>query len=326
MRVSALARTALLVAAGRGRRRRRPRRRPPRQGTAHRSPRRSSSPRRATRRRWRSSFGVHRALDTTGAMLGPLLAFLALWAVPDDYRLVFVISLAAAVIGVALLALLVPDLRPAAQPRSDGQRSTRAHRPARPARRAGVRPSRRGRRAARAADPQRRLHLPGAPGPQRPGGHVVPAAVRRHQPRLPRAGRPVRTGRRPARPWPGDGRSATSSSSAPTCAPPGLRGRCSSRAVCLLLLGAFYASTDGVLAAAAASRWCDPRCAAARSPPPSRPWRSPGWRPPWSSAWSWTAGRARVARGPRSWPWPARRCAVPLALAGCCHGRRRPGR
>jgi MFS family permease len=59
------------------------------------------------------AFGVHRALDTTGAMLGPLLAFLALWAVPDDYRLVFVISLAAAVIGVALLALFVPDLRPA---------------------------------------------------------------------------------------------------------------------------------------------------------------------------------------------------------------------
>ena len=58
------------------------------------------------------SFGVHRALDTTGAMLGPLLAFVALWAVPRDYRLVFVISLAAAVIGVALLALLVPDLRP----------------------------------------------------------------------------------------------------------------------------------------------------------------------------------------------------------------------
>ncbi|SDP73951.1 Sugar phosphate permease [Pedococcus dokdonensis] len=58
------------------------------------------------------SFGVHRALDTTGAMLGPLIAFVALWAVPEDYRLVFVISLAAAVIGVALLALLVPDLRP----------------------------------------------------------------------------------------------------------------------------------------------------------------------------------------------------------------------
>lgn len=66
-----------------------------------------------------SAFGVHRALDTTGAMLGPLLAFVALWAVPDDYRLVFVISLAAAVVGVALLALLVPDLRPGRQGRTE---------------------------------------------------------------------------------------------------------------------------------------------------------------------------------------------------------------
>lgn len=65
------------------------------------------------------SFGVHRALDTTGAMLGPLIAFVALWAVPDDFRLVFVISLAAAVIGVALLALLVPDLRPQREARPD---------------------------------------------------------------------------------------------------------------------------------------------------------------------------------------------------------------
>jgi MFS family permease len=70
------------------------------------------------------SFGVHRALDTTGAMLGPLLAFLALWAVPEDYRLVFVISLAAAVIGVALLALLVPDLRPARDTRTATQTTT----------------------------------------------------------------------------------------------------------------------------------------------------------------------------------------------------------
>ena len=65
------------------------------------------------------SFGVHRALDTTGAMLGPLIAFVALWAVPDDFRLVFVISLAAAVIGVALLALLVPDLRPQREASTD---------------------------------------------------------------------------------------------------------------------------------------------------------------------------------------------------------------
>jgi MFS family permease len=58
------------------------------------------------------AFGVHRALDTTGAAIGPLMAFSILWAVPDDYRAVFIASLAAALFGVALLALMVPDLRP----------------------------------------------------------------------------------------------------------------------------------------------------------------------------------------------------------------------
>lgn len=58
------------------------------------------------------AFGVHRALDTTGAAIGPLLAFAILWLVPGDYSAVFVASLAAAVVGLALLLLLVPDLRP----------------------------------------------------------------------------------------------------------------------------------------------------------------------------------------------------------------------
>lgn len=58
------------------------------------------------------AFGVHRALDTTGAAIGPLLAFAILWLVPGDYTAVFVASLAAAVMGLALLLLLVPDLRP----------------------------------------------------------------------------------------------------------------------------------------------------------------------------------------------------------------------
>jgi len=58
------------------------------------------------------AFGVHRALDTVGALLGPLLAFWILWVVPNDYRTVFVVSLAFAVIGVAILLLVVPDLRP----------------------------------------------------------------------------------------------------------------------------------------------------------------------------------------------------------------------
>jgi MFS family permease len=58
------------------------------------------------------AFGVHRALDTTGAAIGPLIAFSILWLVPGDYRAVFLASLAAAIFGIALLGLMVPDLRP----------------------------------------------------------------------------------------------------------------------------------------------------------------------------------------------------------------------
>ena len=58
------------------------------------------------------AFGVHRALDTTGAAIGPLLAFSILWYVPGKYSAVFLASLAAAAFGLLLLALMVPDLRP----------------------------------------------------------------------------------------------------------------------------------------------------------------------------------------------------------------------
>jgi MFS family permease len=58
------------------------------------------------------SFGVHRTLDTVGAAVGPLLAFLVLWAIPGGYRTVFVVSFGCAVVGFAVLVLLVPDLRP----------------------------------------------------------------------------------------------------------------------------------------------------------------------------------------------------------------------
>jgi MFS family permease len=63
------------------------------------------------------AFGVHRALDTTGAAIGPLMAFAVLWWIPDGYLTVMVISLGFAVLGVALLGLLVPD-RVAAEPKS----------------------------------------------------------------------------------------------------------------------------------------------------------------------------------------------------------------
>lgn len=58
------------------------------------------------------SFGVHRTLDAVGAALGPLFAFVILWLLPDGYTTVFVMSFGAAVLGLAVLVLLVPDMRP----------------------------------------------------------------------------------------------------------------------------------------------------------------------------------------------------------------------
>lgn len=56
-------------------------------------------------------FGVHRMLDNIGAASGPLLAFFILMLIPNGYGTLFVVSLAFAVIGVAALALLVPNLK-----------------------------------------------------------------------------------------------------------------------------------------------------------------------------------------------------------------------
>jgi MFS family permease len=62
------------------------------------------------------AFGVHRALDTLGALIGPLMAFAIIGVlVPNDFHVVFVASLAFAVMGVAVLILIVPDLRPRRQ-------------------------------------------------------------------------------------------------------------------------------------------------------------------------------------------------------------------
>ncbi|WP_224276196.1 MFS transporter [Streptomyces sp. LS1784] len=54
------------------------------------------------------AFGVHRAMDTTGALLGPLVAFAVLWATADAYDAVFAVSFAIGLFGVLVLALFVP--------------------------------------------------------------------------------------------------------------------------------------------------------------------------------------------------------------------------
>ncbi|NBE57005.1 MFS transporter, partial [Streptomyces boluensis] len=54
------------------------------------------------------AFGVHRAMDTTGALLGPLAAFALLWATADAYDAVFVVSFCCGLLGVLLLIAFVP--------------------------------------------------------------------------------------------------------------------------------------------------------------------------------------------------------------------------
>jgi MFS family permease len=60
------------------------------------------------------SFGVHRALDTCGAALGPLVAFALLASVPGSYDSIFVVSFAFGLVGLAILVLFVPNLRTSA--------------------------------------------------------------------------------------------------------------------------------------------------------------------------------------------------------------------
>ncbi len=56
-----------------------------------------------------TAFGVHRALDTAGAMLGPLVAFGLLALVPGAFDAVFVVSFCTALVGLGLLSLFVEN-------------------------------------------------------------------------------------------------------------------------------------------------------------------------------------------------------------------------
>ncbi|GAA3398346.1 MFS transporter [Streptomyces roseoviridis] len=55
------------------------------------------------------AFGVHRAMDTTGALLGPIVAFLVLGAAAGGYDAVFAVSGCVAALGVLVLVLFVPS-------------------------------------------------------------------------------------------------------------------------------------------------------------------------------------------------------------------------
>jgi MFS family permease len=72
-----------------------------------------------------TAFGVHRALDTTGAMLGPLVAFGLLALAPMAFESVFLVSFLVALVGVGMLVLLVDGPRPAPAASGDARPSLR---------------------------------------------------------------------------------------------------------------------------------------------------------------------------------------------------------
>ncbi|MFC9676765.1 MFS transporter [Streptomyces sp. NPDC056949] len=96
----------------------------------------SSTP--ATRGR---AFGVHRAMDTTGALLGPLAAFLILRATTDGYDAVFTVSFCVAALGVLVLLLFVPRRHGAEQVTAEDSRPAPALETAEDSRPAPARPT-----------------------------------------------------------------------------------------------------------------------------------------------------------------------------------------
>ncbi|MBI3977647.1 MAG: MFS transporter [Chloroflexi bacterium] len=65
------------------------------------------------------AFGLHRALDTTGAIVGPLLALAVLGLAGADYRLVFLLALVPAALGFVTIALVREPPRQVASRRGE---------------------------------------------------------------------------------------------------------------------------------------------------------------------------------------------------------------
>lgn len=76
-----------------------------------------------------ASFGVHRMLDNIGAALGPLIAFVILLVIPDGFQVVFAASLAFALIGVLVLGVIVPNVRTRARRADEEPSGSRVPRP-----------------------------------------------------------------------------------------------------------------------------------------------------------------------------------------------------
>lgn len=77
-----------------------------------------------------ASFGVHRAMDMIGALIGPILAFALLRYSPGAYDSVFVVSLCIAVLGLGIIGFFVQNPpKPAADAAAGGSAGASARRP-----------------------------------------------------------------------------------------------------------------------------------------------------------------------------------------------------
>ena len=57
------------------------------------------------------SFGLHKAMDNSGAILGPLLAFLVLYIKPGDFRLIFLLAGIPGILGMIFLILKIKEAK-----------------------------------------------------------------------------------------------------------------------------------------------------------------------------------------------------------------------
>jgi MFS family permease len=78
------------------------------------------------RRDWGAAFGVHRSLDMAGALMGPVLAFAVLALAPGSYDAVFVVSFCAGMIGLGVIVLYLPRPAQQSRPNPDSAVSLRA--------------------------------------------------------------------------------------------------------------------------------------------------------------------------------------------------------
>ncbi|MDX1932607.1 MAG: MFS transporter [Capsulimonadales bacterium] len=70
------------------------------------------------------AFGLHRSMDTTGAVLGPLLGYLYLRAFPEHLRYLYFLAFLPGLLAVIVLALFVKEARPAPGERKTPPRFT----------------------------------------------------------------------------------------------------------------------------------------------------------------------------------------------------------